>query len=75
MVVASRLIESLGSLGFGSLSDQNYGEFFQPLDPLLATINPHSYMVEMSFLFGYPGLLLALTFLAVTVWRIIAVRS
>lgn len=75
MVVMSRLIESLNSLGFGSLSDRNYGEFFQPLDPLLATINPHSYLVEMSFLFGYPGLFMALTFLAVAVWRIISVRG
>jgi hypothetical protein len=75
VVVMSRLIESLDSLGFGALSDQNYGEFFQPLDPWLATVNPHSYVVEMSFLFGYPGLFLALVFLAVAIWRIFAVRG
>jgi hypothetical protein len=75
VVVASRLIESLDSLGFGTLSDQNYGEFFQPLDPSLAAINPHSYLAEMSFLFGYPGLFMALAFLALAVWRIIALRG
>ena len=64
-----------GATGFGALSDQNYGEFFQPLDPWLATVNPHSYVVEMSFLFGYPGLFLALVFLAVAIWRIFAVRG
>jgi hypothetical protein len=73
--VATRLVESLDSLGFGSLSDQNYGQFFQVFDPSLAAINPHSYLVEMSFLFGYPGLFMALAFLAVAVWRIMVVRG
>lgn len=75
LVVASRLIESLDSLGFGTLSDQNYGQFFQPLDSSLAAINPHSYLAEMSFLFGYLGLFMALVFLGGAVWRIVAVRS
>lgn len=75
VVVTSRLVDALDSLGFGTLSDQSYGEFFQPLDPSLAAVNPHSYVAEMSFLFGYPGLFMALAFLAVAIWRIITVRG
>lgn len=71
-ITTVRLIDALGSLGMGSLSDQNYGEFFLPGDPALATVNPHSYVVEMAFLFGYPGLLMALTFLVAATWRMIA---
>jgi hypothetical protein len=75
MLVASRLVESLDSLGFGTMSDQNYAQYFNPLDPALAAINPHSYLVEMSFLFGYPGLIIALALLAVSVGRIIAAQG
>jgi hypothetical protein len=75
ITVASRLVEALDSLGFGSLSDRNYSEFFRPGDPALAMVNPHSYLAEMSFLFGYLGLFLALAFLTVVVWRIFVVSG
>lgn len=75
MVVGTRLFEALDSLGFGTLSDKNYDEFFRPGDPALAMVNPHSYLVEMSFLFGYLGLFMALAFLAGAVWRIIVVKG
>lgn len=75
MMVTLRLIEALDSLGFGTLSDRNYGEFFQHGDNWLATANPHSYVAEMAFLLGYPGLFMALAFLAVAIWRIIAVSG
>jgi len=73
MMVAQRLIGALDSLGLGSLSDRNYGEFYQHGDNWLAAANPHSYVAEMAFLLGYPGLFMALTFLAAATWRIIAV--
>jgi hypothetical protein len=74
-VVTLRLVDAIDSLGFGTLSDQNYGEFFRPGDSSIMAVNPHSYVAEISFLFGYPGLFMALAFLTVAVWRIIAVRS
>jgi hypothetical protein len=75
VLVTLRLIEALDSLGFGSLSDRNYGEFFQAGDDPLATVNPHSYVAEMSFLFGYPGLFMSLAFLVVVIWRILSMRG
>ncbi len=55
-----RLLENLGGLGIGSFSDLHYDDFFNSEDPGLMKVNPHSYLVEMSFLFGYPGLLFSL---------------
>lgn len=55
IVSHERLFENLGSLGIGSFSDLNYGSYFDSGDPALMKINPHSYIVEYSFLFGYFG--------------------
>ncbi len=69
-----RLVQNLDEIGFGTLSDSNYGAFFEAQDPWLATTNPHSYIVEMSFLFGYPGLLLSASFLTLAALRILHVN-
>jgi hypothetical protein len=53
-----RLVQNLDEIGFGTLSDTN----------------PHSYIVEMSFLFGYPGLLLSASFLTLAALRILHVN-
>lgn len=51
-----RLVENITNLGFGSLSDLNYSNYFESYDPWLMKVNPHSYIAEFSFLFGLPGL-------------------
>lgn len=71
-LVHLRLLENLPSLGFGALMDRSYGQFFNISDPWLLTVNPHSYLVEFAFLFGYPGLLVVLLFGATLlrqIWR------
>lgn len=53
-----RLYDNIMDLGFGSLSDLNYSRYFNYDDAWLITVNPHSLIVEYSFLFGYLGLAL-----------------
>jgi hypothetical protein len=50
-----RLIENFSNLGFGSFSDLNFFKYFQTSDDYLMKVNPHSYLVEYSLLFGYTG--------------------
>lgn len=50
-----RLLERLPYLGLGSYSDRNYQRYFDTEDDRLMKVNPHSYIVEYSFLFGYLG--------------------
>lgn len=50
-----RLIENIFSLSYGSFSDLNYYDYFKFDDSWLLKVNPHSYIVEYSFLFGYLG--------------------
>lgn len=50
-----RLFENILNLGLGTFSDLNYYKFFYSSDPWLMKVNPHSYLVEYSFLFGYLG--------------------
>lgn len=56
-----RLIENMTNLGFGTFKDLDYSEFFDAADPQLMNINPHSYIVEYSFLFGYFGFIIIFT--------------
>ncbi len=56
-----RLFENFLDLGLGSLSDLNYYQFFKPTDDWLMKVNPHSYVVEYSFLFGYFGFIIVCT--------------
>lgn len=55
-IVVNRFFENIFNLGYGSFSDLNYFRYFKSDDGLLMKINPHSYIVEYSFLFGYLGL-------------------
>ncbi|MFT6155868.1 MAG: hypothetical protein ACI9I4_000767 [Neolewinella sp.] len=55
-----RLLESLPRLGLGSYSDLNYAKYYKSSDDWLMTANPHSYIVEYSFLFGVLGLFVVL---------------
>jgi hypothetical protein len=50
-----RLIDNIFSLNYGSFSDLNYYDYFKIDDNWLLKVNPHSYIVEYSFLFGYLG--------------------
>lgn len=59
-----RLVENIGKLGFGTMSDLNYQKFFASYDSPLVKMNPHSFIVEISFLLGYVGLSIAIIFFA-----------
>lgn len=63
-LVYIRFLESLPYLGVGTFSDLNYSKFFQPGDFYLMTINPHSFLVEMSFLYGWAGCIAAIGLIA-----------
>lgn len=55
MLVYRRLWESLPNLGIGSFQDQYYSAYFEPGDYSLMKINPHSFVAEFSFLYGWIG--------------------
>lgn len=57
-----RLFENIAGLGFGTFSDLNYRTFFKEDDEELMKVNPHSVIVELSFLYGYLGLAIASIF-------------
>ncbi|WP_447741408.1 O-antigen ligase family protein [Variovorax boronicumulans] len=58
-VVYIRFLENFFNLGWGTFADLNYSVFFEPGDFYLMAINPHSFLVEMSFLYGWLGLIAA----------------
>jgi hypothetical protein len=61
-----RLFENITQLGVGTFSDSNYFYFFRSDDFWLMNINPHSYLVEYSFLFGNIGFaLISLVFISI----------
>ncbi len=62
-----RLWQNFSNLGLGTFSDLNYKKFFNYGDPWLMTINPHSFLVEYSFLFGYFGLLTVLILFSILI--------
>ena len=70
-----RLIENLVNLGGGTFSDLNFFKFYQPSDPWLMKVNPHSYIVEYSFLFGLFGLVLILSIFGYLIIYILINRS
>lgn len=59
-----RLVENIDDLGLGSFSDLNYYKFYDASDDWLIKVNPHSYIVEYSFLFGYPGFFVIISIFA-----------
>ncbi len=65
-----RLFESFDRLDFGSLSDLNYATYFNTNDEWLNTVNPHSFLAEYSFLFGYLGFLLAFSLSVMLIFKI-----
>lgn len=58
-LVYVRFLEGLSHLGAGTFSDLEYSKFFRPGDFYLMMINPHSFLVEMSFLYGWLGFIAA----------------
>lgn len=66
-----RLLENIHNLGIGSFSDLSYYNFFKSSDSWLMKVNPHSFIVEMSFLYGYIGFILAFTFIFFIVFDLI----
>lgn len=60
VVSVKRLWGNYFGLGMGTFSDLNYGRYFESYDSWLAKVNPHSFVAEISFLFGYFGLFFAL---------------
>jgi len=70
-----RLIENFFNLGLGSFTDLSYFKFFQSSDPWLMKVNPHSYIVEYSFLFGFFGFLLIASIFFCLIWLIFKNRD
>jgi len=58
-IVYIRFLENFFNLGWGTFADLSYSSFFEPGDFYLMAINPHSFLVEMSFLYGWLGLIAA----------------
>jgi hypothetical protein len=56
-----RLFENLPNLGLGTFTDIQYSKFYKSTDPFVAKFNPHSFIAESSFLYGFPGLALAVS--------------
>ena len=71
LIAHERLIESIGKLGPGTFSDQNYSKFLQSSDGSLMAANPHSIIVEYSFLYGYTGLISIIFLFIILIYRII----
>gem|GEM_PF-3433795 len=69
-VVLQRFFESIPLLGLGTFEDLSYQVFFYPEDPSLMSINPHSLIVEFSFLFGYVGLFVVVSLFSLLVYLI-----
>lgn len=75
MISHARLLENIHNLGIGSFSDLSYHRFFQGDDDWLLKVNPHSFIVEMSFLYGYIGLILASVFILFIAFDLISNKS
>lgn len=71
----TRLAQAIDRLGLGTMSDLNYRSFFDSSDLWLAQVNPHSFIVEMSFLFGYPGLVIALLLFVVMFIHLVRINK
>jgi hypothetical protein len=69
--VHQRLFDNIWNLGMGTFTDLKYGEFFLAVDDPLMKINPHSHLAEMSFLFGYFGLIYVVIFYLILLKSII----
>lgn len=71
LIALRRLYENFFNLNFGTFSDLQYGVFFTSRDHPLMKNNPHSLIVELSFLFGYAGFAFVLFFFGLMSWGIL----
>lgn len=62
VISMDRVVSALDRLGVGTMSDLNYGIFFNQDDDSLAKVNPHSLLAEIAFLYGWLGLGLIVIF-------------
>ncbi len=74
-LVYVRLFQHLSDLWFGTFADQNYARFFELGDLPLMMSNPHSFVAEFSFLYGWLGLLIAAGLIGVIVIGIMTNRD
>lgn len=70
-----RLTENLTTLGIGSLSDLNYFRYYEYYDPSLININPHFFIAEYSFLFGYLGFITSITLVMTLTYKLLKNNS
>lgn len=70
-----RLIENFNNLGMGSFSIGDYGRFYEFYDDPLLKINPHMFLSEYSFLFGYMGFFLVFGLFLLLIYSLIKNKS
>ena len=75
MLVYRRLWENLPNLGIGSFQDQYYSAYFEPGDDSLMKTNPHSFVAEFSFLYGWIGGAIAVCLIFILSLKIIKNRD
>ncbi|MCT8175250.1 O-antigen ligase family protein [Variovorax sp. CY25R-8] len=75
MLVYRRLWENLPNLGIGSFQDQYYSAYFKPGDYSLMQINPHSFVAEFFFLYGWIGGLIAVCLIFILSLKILRNRD
>lgn len=74
-LVYVRLLENLGQLGAGTFADQNYERFFEVGDLPLMAANPHSFVAELAFLYGWLGLAIAVALIGILAFGILRNRE
>jgi hypothetical protein len=69
----SYFVEHFGRIGLGSQVEGDYSWFFQgaPFDTTLMAFNPHSFVIENALWLGYPGFLIAVSWILLLVAPIV----
>ena len=70
-LVYLRLYQNIPNLGFGTFSDLNYARFFESQDFSLMKVNPHSFVAELSFLYGWFGFIIGLGLILLLITKIL----
>ncbi len=74
LISLERWFDNLLYLGFGTLKDGSYGVYYESFDLPLLSFNPHVYIVEISFLYGYIGVLFAFSLYLLVFYSIFSTK-
>lgn len=70
LLAFERLFENFTNLDLGTWQDRNYTKFFKDSDPELIKTNPHGFLPEVSFLFGFFGFIFGIFTIIVYIYGI-----